>query len=156
MTSVVLFYLFAALAVLIACAPALAASNERIPGVVVEGSRVYDPERDGDPVINNLERRTFRFFWDTTNKRNGMAPDRWPSPSFASTAGIGFALTAYVIGAERGFVSRGQARLRTLRTLRFLATAPPTLLETVIPKRRSVVASTSATKRSPCTFRPFP
>ncbi len=59
---------------------------------------MYDPERDGDPVINNLERRTFRFFWDTTNKQNGLAPDRYPSPSFASTAGVGFALTAYVIG----------------------------------------------------------
>lgn len=96
----------------------------KVPGVVVERSRVFDPERDGDPVINNLQRRTFRFFWDTTNKQNGMAPDRFPSPSFASTAAVGFALTAYVIGAERGFVSRSQARLRTLRTLRFLESIP--------------------------------
>jgi hypothetical protein len=95
-----------------------------VPGVVVERSRVFDPERDGDPVINNLQRRTFRFFWDTTNKQNGMAPDRFPSPSFASTAAVGFALTAYVIGAERGYVSRSQARLRTLRTLRFLMSSP--------------------------------
>ena len=114
----------AGLTVLLVGAPSLGASKERIPGVTVEGSRVYDPEKDGDPVINNLERRTFRFFWDTTNKQNGLAPDRYPSPSFASTAGIGFALTAYVIGSERGFVSRSQARLRTLRTLRFLANAP--------------------------------
>ena len=117
-------HVLAGLAVLLACAPSLGASKERIPGVTVEGSRVYDPERDGDPVINNLERRTFRFFWDTTNKQNGLAPDRYPSPSFASTAAVGFALTAYVIGAERGYVSRSQARLRTLRTLRFLANAP--------------------------------
>jgi hypothetical protein len=95
-----------------------------VPGVVVERSRVFDPERDGDPVINNLQRRTFRFFWDTTNKQNGMAPDRFPSPSFASTAAVGFALTAYVIGSERGYVSRSQARLRTLRTLRFLESLP--------------------------------
>ena len=99
-------------------------AKPRVPGVVVERSRVFDPERDGDPVINNLQRRTFRFFWDTTNKQNGMAPDRFPSPSFASTAAVGFALTAYVVGAERGFVSRSQARLRTLRTLRFLESIP--------------------------------
>jgi hypothetical protein len=98
--------------------------KSKVPGVVVERSRVFDPERDGDPVINNLQRRTFRFFWDTTNKQNGLAPDRFPSPSFASTAAVGFALTAYVIGAERGFVSRSQARLRTLRTLRFLESLP--------------------------------
>ena len=98
--------------------------KKAVPGVIVERSRVYDPVRDGDPVINNLQRRTFRFFWDTTNKQNGMAPDRFPSPSFASTAAVGFALTAYVIGADRGYVSRSQARLRTLRTLRFLESAP--------------------------------
>lgn len=99
-------------------------AKAKVPGVVVERSRVFDPERDGDPVINNLQRRTFRFFWDTTNKQNGMAPDRFPSPSFASTAAVGFALTAYVVGAERGFVSRSQARLRALRTLRFLESLP--------------------------------
>ncbi|HEY0942098.1 MAG TPA: glucoamylase family protein [Steroidobacter sp.] len=99
-------------------------TKPKVPGVVVERSRVFDPERDGDPVINNLQRRTFRFFWDTTNKQNGMAPDRFPSPSFASIAAVGFALTAYVVGAERGYVSRSQARLRTLRTLRFLESLP--------------------------------
>lgn len=99
-------------------------TKPKVPGVVVERSRVFDPERDGDPVVNNLQRRTFRFFWDTTNKQNGLAPDRFPSPSFASTAAVGFALTAYVVGADRGFVSRSQARLRTLRTLRFLESMP--------------------------------
>ena len=100
------------------------AAERRVPGVIVEGSRVYDPVRDGDPVINNLERRTFRFFWNTANRQNGLVPDRYPSPSFASTAAAGFGLTAYVIGAERGYVTRSQARGRTLRTLRFFAEAP--------------------------------
>jgi hypothetical protein len=100
------------------------AAERRVPGVVVEGSRVYDPVRDSDPVINNLERRTFRFFWNAANKKNGLVPDRHPSPSFASAAAVGFGLTAYVIGAERGYVSRPQARSRVLRTLRFLANAP--------------------------------
>ncbi|MGH8178446.1 MAG: glucoamylase family protein [Steroidobacter sp.] len=104
--------------------PASYAAERPVPGVVVEGSRVYDPVRDGDPVINNLERRTFRFFWNTANKKNGLIPDRYPSPSFASIAAVGFGLTAYVIGAERGYVTRAQARARTLRTLRFLAEAP--------------------------------
>jgi hypothetical protein len=121
------FNLIASCCLLLLAAPALPASKEklpRVPGVVVEGSRVYDPVRDGDPVVNNLERRTFRYFWDTTDKQTGLAPDRYPSPSFASTAAMGFALTAYVIGAERNYVSRSQARLRTLRTLRFLAQLP--------------------------------
>ncbi|HLS82134.1 MAG TPA: glucoamylase family protein [Steroidobacter sp.] len=109
---------------LIASIPGRLAAQQEIPGVIVEGSRAFDPERDGDPVINNLQRLTFRFFWNTANRENGLIPDRYPSPSFASTAAVGFGLTAYVIGVERGYISRSQARARTLRTLRFLLQAP--------------------------------
>ena len=117
----------ALLALLMACITAWVAAAEppqQPSGIVVQGSRVYDPERDGDPFVNNLQRRTFRFFWRTANRSNGLVPDRFPSPSFASIAGVGFALTAYVVGVERGYISRAQARLRTLRTLRFLARVP--------------------------------
>lgn len=118
------------LAICLALMLAGSASAQTVPpqqqptGIVVQGSRVYDPERDGDPFVNNLERRTFRFFWRTANRKNGLVPDRFPSPSFASSAGVGFALTAYVVGVERGYISRAQARLRTLRTLRFLYQLP--------------------------------
>ena len=37
---------------------------------------------------------------------------------------VGFGMTAYPIGVERGWVSRAQARGRTLATLRFFANAP--------------------------------
>ncbi|HEX6245694.1 MAG TPA: glucoamylase family protein [Polyangiales bacterium] len=77
-----------------------------------------------DPLIDDLERRTFRYFWDTTNKKNGLAPDRFPTPSFVSIAAIGFSLTAFVVGAERGFVPRAQASKRVLDSLRFLAKLP--------------------------------
>jgi hypothetical protein len=116
--------LFACLLAFITALAAAAEPPQQSSTIVVQGSRVYDPERDGDPFVNNLQRRTFRFFWRTANRSNGLVPDRFPSPSFASIAGVGFALTAYVVGVERGYVSRAQARLRTLRTLRFLARAP--------------------------------
>ena len=74
--------------------------------------------------IDDLERRTFQWFWDTANPVNGLVPDRWPSKSFCSIAAVGFALNAYAIGAERGWISRAAARDRTLTTLRFFATAP--------------------------------
>ncbi len=51
-------------------------------------------------------------------------PDRWPPPPFASIAAVGFALNAYAIGVERGYVTRAQARARVLTTLRFLHAAP--------------------------------
>ena len=75
------------------------------------------------PLFRDIERRTFQFFWDTTNELNGLTPDRFPSRPFASIASVGFALTAYPIGIENGWVSRTQAVDRTLATLRFFRNA---------------------------------
>jgi hypothetical protein len=76
-----------------------------------------------DPLLTDIEERTFRFFWETANPRNGLVPDRYPGPSVASIAATGFALTAYPVGVERGYVSRAAARQRVLATLRFFAHA---------------------------------
>ena len=85
-----------------------------------------EPVSPNDPVLAEVEERTFRWFWERTNPTNGLTPDRDPTPSFSSVAAIGFALTAYPIGAERGWVTRGEARTRVLTTLRFLYQAPQT------------------------------
>jgi hypothetical protein len=74
--------------------------------------------------VDTLSHRTFDFFWETTNPRNGLTPDRWPSKSFSSVSAVGFALTAYPIGVEHGWVSRDAARARVLTTLRFFWRAP--------------------------------
>src|SRR5688572_30832258 len=75
-------------------------------------------------TLDDVQQRTFQWFWDTTNPRNGLVPDRWPTKSFSSVAAIGFGLTAYPIGVERGYVGREQARDRALTTLRFFWRAP--------------------------------
>lgn len=77
-----------------------------------------------DPFIEDVQKRTFRFFWETTNPANGLARDRFPSPSPASIAAVGFALTAYPVGVERGFITHREARDRVLTTLRFFHGAP--------------------------------
>ncbi len=56
--------------------------------------------------VDDLERRTFQWFWDTANPANGLVPDRWPTKSFCSIAAVGFALNAYAIGVERGWITR--------------------------------------------------
>ena len=58
------------------------------------------------------------------NRKNGLVPDRWPTPSFSSIAAIGFALPGYAIGVERGWCTRAEARDLTLTTLRFFWNAP--------------------------------
>lgn len=77
-----------------------------------------------EAFLDDLSRRTFDYFWETTDPRTCLAPDRWPSAPFSSIAAIGFALTAYGIGAERGYVSREAAAERTRDCLAFLLAAP--------------------------------
>lgn len=75
-------------------------------------------------MFKDIERRTFEYFWNTTDPRTGLTPDRWPSPSPSSIAADGFALTADVIGSYRGYVSRDAAAERARTTLTFLAGRP--------------------------------
>lgn len=75
-------------------------------------------------TVDDLERRTFQWFWDTANPQNGLVPDRWPTLTFSSIAAVGFGLTTYGIGAERGYVTREAAADRVLTTLRFFLNAP--------------------------------
>ncbi|MFC4728123.1 glucoamylase family protein [Coralloluteibacterium thermophilus] len=77
------------------------------------------------PLFEDLQARTFRYFWETANEENGLVPDRYPyDEPFSSIAAVGFALTAYPIGVERGWITREQARDRTLTTMRFFRNAP--------------------------------
>jgi hypothetical protein len=84
---------------------------------------VSAPQVSAD-LVDEIQERTFRWFWDLAQPENGLIPDRWPTPSFSSVAAVGFGLTAYPIGAERGWITREEARRRVLTTLRFLETAP--------------------------------
>jgi hypothetical protein len=74
--------------------------------------------------LDDVQQRTFRFFQETTSPTTGLVPDRWPTPSFSSVAAVGFGLTAHVVGAERGWITRASARDRVLTTLRFFWQAP--------------------------------
>jgi hypothetical protein len=84
---------------------------------------VAQPDRN-DPFLTDLAERSFLYFWRTSDPRTGLTPDRSPSPSFASIAAMGFALTAYPVGATEGYITREQAAARTLATLQFLWSAP--------------------------------
>ena len=75
-------------------------------------------------VVDDLERRTFEWFWHSADPKTGLVPDSYPGKSFSSIAAVGFGLTAYGVGVERGYITRQQAVDRTLATLHFFHDAP--------------------------------
>src|SRR5438270_13116161 len=87
--------------------------------VALLGCRSAAVQRD-EALLDDVERRGFHYFWDLADPHTLLVPDRAPSPSFSSIAAVGFGLTAYGIGAERGYVTREQAAQRTLATLQSL------------------------------------
>ncbi|TXF90018.1 Tat pathway signal protein [Neolewinella aurantiaca] len=74
--------------------------------------------------LDELQERTFNFFWETALPDNYQIPDRWPTKRFSSIAATGFGLTSYLVGAERGYVSRADAAKRTRLTLEKLWSLP--------------------------------
>jgi len=76
-------------------------------------------------LINNELKGCFDFFWDEANSDKnspgyGLVRDKNKKGSelMASIASVGFGLTAIVIGAERGFVSKAEAQERAVGTLK--------------------------------------
>lgn len=71
-------------------------------------------------VLQSIEKAHFNYFKDNTHKETGLTLDRSREDAPASIAATGFALTAFPIGVERGWVSREEARDTTLKALRTL------------------------------------
>ena len=79
-----------------------------IEQVVPEAAQATDAQASRPelpPLFRDIERRTFQFFWDTTNDKNGLTPDRYPSRPFSSIAAVGFALT-HIHRHRNGWVAR--------------------------------------------------
>jgi hypothetical protein len=74
--------------------------------------------------LNALQRDTFKYFWKETNPDNGLLADNTSGNAPVSIAGVGYALAAYTVGTERGWIKRHQGAQRTLATLRFFWNSP--------------------------------
>lgn len=85
--------------------------------------KVLEPSLS-DEDLAQLERDTFKYFADEINLRNGLIPDNTRQGAPSSIAVVGFALTAYPIGVERGYMTRAEAIKRSLISLRFFHDGP--------------------------------
>jgi hypothetical protein len=83
------------------------------------------PQGASDHLLDELERRACRYFYEMADPNTGLVRDRATAdepyaPSVASIAATGFGLSALAIGASRRYIDwvAVQARVRT--TLKFL------------------------------------
>lgn len=96
----------------------------------------YALTRADAELLEDLSHRAFLYFVEHADAGTGLVLDRaltsgeahapgHPSHNIASSAATGFGLTALCVGAERGWVTRAEARGRVLTTLRFFAERAP-------------------------------
>lgn len=92
--------------------------------LLVWSTSAYGQEK----FIDDLQQRSFRYFWEEANPNTGLIPDRArmdgsPLPEshrgVASIAATGFGLSGLCIAADRNWIPRHEATERTRNTLRF-------------------------------------
>jgi hypothetical protein len=76
------------------------------------------------PLIEKIQRTGFQFFQDFTNfkseKGYGLTVDHTGNLDLASIASTGFALSSYVIGVKHGYITRQEALMKVIGTLKTL------------------------------------
>ncbi len=96
--------------------------------------RVYVLTADDEALLDDLERRAFRYFDEQADARTGLVRDRARTDGtphdathrhVASVAASGFYLAGMCVAAQRGFLSPPEARARARTALTFLAERAP-------------------------------
>ena len=77
-----------------------------------------------DRLLERLQSAAFDYFLEHANPINGLVADTSRRDSPASIAVVGFALSCYPIGVERGWIARADAASLTLKALRFFWSSP--------------------------------
>jgi hypothetical protein len=123
-------HLSAGLAALATCAIVAGASQQRS----AREASAYTLTPEDTAFLDDLQRRSFRFFEEQADATTGQVRDRARTDGsahdadhrdVASIAATGFGLTGLCIAAERGWMPRESARARARTTILFLANRMP-------------------------------
>jgi hypothetical protein len=85
------------------------------------------PSLSDAQLLDQVQRRAFRFFWERADPHTGLVNDRARNDgadddyTVASIASTGYALAALPVAVKHGWVSRSEADRRARLILRFLA-----------------------------------
>ncbi len=80
----------------------------------------YQPSKDELAFLDTLQYRSFLYFINETNPKNGLVKDRSTTGSPASMAATGFGIPIWALGAEKKWITRDEAAQFTLNLFRFL------------------------------------
>lgn len=81
------------------------------------------PPLDDEALLDLVQERTFRYFWDFAHPASGLARERNSSGDLVTTGGSGFGLMGIIVGVERGFITRQQAVAHFGKVTNFLQNA---------------------------------
>lgn len=77
----------------------------------------------GQALLDDLSKKSVQYFWDQSHPKTGFTRDRAANEgtqgpnNVSSIAATGYALSAYAIGAQRGWLNRDEARKRVITTI---------------------------------------
>ena len=94
-------------------------------GNLLRADSASKPDRASDHLLDEIERRACRYFFEMADPTTGLVRDRASStepyaPSVSSIAATGFGLSALAIGANRKYLDPTAAQARVRTTLKFL------------------------------------
>ena len=80
--------------------------------------------RNDDQLLDAIERTAFEYFRSEADPVTGLIKDRSTPDSKCSIAAVGFGLSAWCIGVDRGYVTREEAATRVRATLATFLNGP--------------------------------
>lgn len=89
-------------------------------GNQVHNNENYELSEAEKTFLDILQYRTFLYFWNECNPKNGLVKDRSTKDSPSSIAATGFAISVWALAAEKKWIKREQAAERVLTLLNFL------------------------------------
>jgi hypothetical protein len=82
---------------------------------VIDSSRKFAAISD-DALLDSVQKRTFRYFWDLAHPVSGMSRERNTDANIYTSGGTGFGIMSIVTAIHRNFITRqeGLARLQAM------------------------------------------
>jgi hypothetical protein len=82
--------------------------------------QTYKLKYEDEQFLDTLQYRTYLYFINEINPQNNLVKDRSADWSPASIAATGFGVAVWVVGVDRGWMTRDEAINRILNLLNFL------------------------------------